>query len=52
MLRAHGGDIKKLAESLMERQKGRPNLVSPASQPSQDQSIAEDKPANPYNTKT
>mgnify|MGYP006291152083 CR=1 FL=1 len=48
MLRAHDGDIQKLAESLMEKQKQRPNVVSLAPK---DQTLAEDKPAQPYNRK-
>jgi len=48
MLRAHDGDIKKLAKALMESQKQRPNLVGLASI---DQTLAEDKPAESYNRK-
>ncbi|MFU8847673.1 MAG: hypothetical protein ACNA77_03000 [Opitutales bacterium] len=48
MLRAHDGDFEKLANSLMERQKQRPNLVSI---PPKDQVLAEDKPAQAYNAK-
>lgn len=46
MLRAHDGDIQKLAKSLMERQKQRPNVVSFAQEK---ETLAEDKPAQPYN---
>lgn len=48
MLRAHDGDFEKLAKSLMESQKKRPNLVSLAPK---DKALAEDKPAQAYNAK-
>jgi hypothetical protein len=48
MLHAHEGDIQKLAESLMESQKLRSNVVSLAAK---DQVLGEDKPTQPYNRK-
>lgn len=48
MLRAHDGDVRKLAESLMVKQKQRPNLVSP---PHRGRTVAEDTSEQSYNRK-
>ena len=48
MLRAHGGDVQKLAKSLMQKQKERPNLVSFVPK---GQALVQEDSAQTYNKK-
>lgn len=48
---ASGGDFKQFFETLMERQKNRPNLVSVVTQPDECVAVVEESKTQSYNPK-